>query len=363
MSDQKIKVGITAGDPNGIGYEVILKALTDPRMCELCTPVVYGSAKATAFYKNKNEELQGFSFNPVKSPREAHPKRVNLIDCSNDVEIKVEPGVRTPEAGAVSIAALTAAAADLKAGLLDVVVTAPICKENVQQGEFHFTGHTEFFADRFGGEPLMMMVSELLKVGLMTIHIPVAEVSASITSEKIVAKLHELRQTLIKDFGIHEPRIAVLGLNPHAGDGGLIGKEEIEIITPAIQQANREKVLAFGPFAADGFFAATSYTKYDAILAMYHDQGLAPFKALSADGVNFTAGLRVIRTSPAHGVGFDIAGEEKAEAGSMRAAIYLALDIYRNRVNHVRISANPLKSFKRETGKDVSVLELEQEKD
>lgn len=362
MSEHKLKIGITQGDINGIGYEVIIKALNDPRICELCTPVIYGSSKAVGFYKKLIADAENFGVNQIASPREASPKRVNLINCVTE-EIRIEPGAMTPEAGAASVAALEAAASDLKAGLIDAVVTAPICKENVQREDFAFTGHTEFFAARFGGQPLMIMCSELLKVGLQTIHIPLAEVAPAITADKITATLRKLRQALIQDFAIHEPRIAVFGLNPHAGDGGVIGSEEAGIILPAIQQASRDKVLAYGPFAADGFFAAASYRKYDAMLAMYHDQGLAPFKALSDDGVNFTAGLGIVRTSPAHGTGFDIAGQDKADPGSMREAIYAAMDIVRNRRRWAEISANPLQKFKRESGADVSVKDLPQEEE
>lgn len=358
MSDRKIKVGITQGDINGIGFEVIIKALNDPRMSEICTPIVYGSSKAAAFYKKTIEETENFNFNLISGAKEANPKRINLIECAGD-SLKVEPGQATPEAGAASLDALLAASKDLKEGLIDVIVTAPICKENIQSDKFHFKGHTEFFADMFGGKPLMMMCSELLKVGLVTIHIPVSEVSSHITQEGIVEKLKQLRKSLIQDFSIHEPKIAVLSLNPHAGDGGVIGKEDAEIVLPAIQKANKDKILAFGPYPADGFFGAASFKKFDAVLAMYHDQGLTPFKALSQDGVNFTAGLPIVRTSPAHGVGFNIAGQNLADESAMREAIYMAVDIYKSRAIYNEISANPLKTFKKETGgKDVSVSEL-----
>ena len=361
MGDRKIKVGITQGDINGIGTEVIIKALMDARMAEMCIPVIYGSAKAISFYKKTIGEAENFQFNLISSAKDARAKRVNLIDVSGE-EIRIEPGTMTGEAGTASVQALRTAAKDLKTGDIDVMVTAPVCKENIQSKDFTFTGHTEFFAAEFGGEPTMMMCSDLLKVGLVTIHIPIAEVSPSITREKIVKKLRELRKTLIQDFSVHEPRIAVLSLNPHAGDGGLIGKEDQEIVLPAIQEAAREKVLAFGPFPADGFFASAGYAKYDALLAMYHDQGLAPFKALSHDGVNYTAGLAIVRTSPAHGVGFDIAGKNMADESAMREAIYLAIDIFESRQIYARISADPLKLHKRETGgKDVSVFDLPQE--
>ena len=360
MSEPKIRIGITQGDFNGIGYEVILKALSDPRMCELCTPVLYGSAKVAAYYKKQIEGAENFGFNSIRTASEANPKRVNLIDCTEG-DLRIEPGAMTAAAGQSSVAALRMAAADLKAGAIDAVVTAPICKENVQGESFPFTGHTEFFAAEFGGEPLMMMCSDVLKVGLVTIHIPLSEVAASITGAGIVAKLRALQQSLVRDFSIRGPKIAVLSLNPHAGDGGLIGREEAEIIVPAVQAASCEGILAFGPFAADGFFASGAYTRYDAVLAMYHDQGLAPFKALSAGGVNFTAGLPVVRTSPAHGVGFDIAGQGRADESAMREAIYMAVDICRSRRIWAEISANPLRKFKRETGADVSASDLPEE--
>ena len=237
-------------------------------------------------------------------------------------------------------------------------MTAPINKENVQEAGFGFTGHTEFFADRFGGEPLMVMCSERMKVGLVTIHVPLAQVSGMLSTELIVRRLEQLRRMLVTDFRVVEPRIAVLGLNPHAGDGGVIGSEEEEMVRPAVAEAVRRGILAFGPFAADGFFASGSYTKYDAVLAMYHDQGLIPFKSLSRSGVNFTASLPVVRTSPDHGVAYDIAGKGVADEGSMRDAVYAAMDIFRSRRWYGEISANPLRHYERERGADVSVKDL-----
>ena len=360
MSDNKIKIGITHGDANGIGYEVIVKSLCDPRICELCTPVVYGSAKAAGFYKKQIEGAENLSFNIVGSAAEANPKRVNLVNCCSD-ELRVEPGEMTPAAGAASVAALKTAATDLKAGTIDAVVTGPICKENVQGDDFSYTGHTEFFGAELGGEPMMILCSDVLRVGLVTKHIPVSEISRSISREKIVHDLHTLRRSLIEDFGIVEPRIAVMALNPHAGDGGLLGHEEQEIIRPAIVEAFRQGVLAFGPFAADGLFAGGGYAKYDGILAMYHDQGLAPFKTLSPDGVNFTAGLAKVRTSPDHGTAYDIAGQDKADAQSMRSAIYAAIDIVEHRRAWTEWSRNPLQRAEREKGgRDISVKDLPQ---
>ncbi len=358
MSDSKIKIGITQGDTNGIGWEVIIKALDDSRILELCTPVLYGSAAAATFYRQRIAEVEGFNFTTVSRASEAQAKRINLVRCGND-SLTIEPGRMSAEGGQAAVEALQAAVADLKAGTIDALVTAPICKESAQMAGFGSMGHTEYLAAEFGGQPLMLMCGENLKVGLATIHIPVSEVPAALTKETIVSALGKLRDSLIRDFSVHEPRIAVFSLNPHAGEGGVIGTEEQEVILPAIQSALRdEKVLAFGPFAADGFFASGNLPRYDALLAMYHDQGMIPFKALSHDGVNFTAGLNVVRTSPAHGVGFDIAGQDKADAAPMRAAIFLALDVLRSRRQWARISANPLQKFKRESGADVSVNDL-----
>ena len=360
MSEHKIKVGITHGDINGIGYEIIIKALCDSHITELFTPIIYGSAKAVACYRKGIEGAENFSVNQITSARDANAKRVNLVNCV-DENIRIEPGVSTPEAGAAAAAALHAAVADLKAGVIDVLVTAPINKENIQSETFHFTGHTEFLAAEADGiQPLMLMISDTLKVGLLTIHIPVSQIASGVTKKGIVSHLKELRESLIRDFAVVEPRLAVLALNPHAGDGGLLGTEEEEIIRPAVVEASDNGMLAFGPFAADGFFASGNYLKYDAMLAMYHDQGLAPFKALSPDGVNYTAGLPFVRTSPAHGVGYDIAGTGKADPSSMRAAIYAAIDIFRNRRRYADMTRHPLQHYERERGADVSVNDLPQ---
>ncbi|MDR2885352.1 MAG: 4-hydroxythreonine-4-phosphate dehydrogenase PdxA [Rikenellaceae bacterium] len=359
MSDQKIRVAITHGDVNGIGCEIIIKTLMDSRMSELCTPIVYGSSKAMAEYRKAVEGAENFNFSIISSARDARPRRVNLINCA-DENLKLEPGRQTPEAGAAAVAALKRAVADIKAGLADVLVTAPINKENVQGEDFNFTGHTEFLAAEFGGEPLMIMAAEGLRVGLVTIHMPVSQVSSHVTKAKVTERLGQLRRSLIEDFGVVEPRIAVMALNPHAGDGGMLGTEEKEIIRPAIDDAAKNKVLAFGPMAADGLFASGAYRCYDAVLAMYHDQGLAPFKALCPDGVNVTASLKVVRTSPDHGTAYDIAGHGIADPSSMRNAIYMALDIHRARERWAEMSRNPLKRYERERGADVSVKDLPQ---
>ena len=306
MSDNRLKRGITQGDANGVGWEIILRTLADQRMTELFTPVVYGSKQAADFYsKLLNEEEGSVQFNVVSSAEESRRGKVNLVECG---QINPQPGVASAEAGKAAVEALERAMADLKAGDIDAMVTAPIMKETAQSETFQFTGHTEFVASHLEGEPMMIMCSDRLRVGLVTIHIPVSEVSQSISKEKILSSLTTLRQSLKADFGIVEPRIAVLSLNPHAGEGGMLGSEEQEIIKPAIEEAFQEGTLAFGPFPADGLFATGAYAKYDAILAMYHDQGLTPFKTLSPDGVNFTAGLSAVRTSPDHGTAYDIAG-------------------------------------------------------
>ena len=359
MSEHRLKIGITQGDPNGIGWEVILKALGDPRMTELFTPVVYGSPKAAAFYRNTLRDAEPVAFVPAASAAEARRGKVNLVTAGEVAA--VEPGKPTPEAGRAAVEALRAAVEDLKAGHIDAVVTAPFDKETVQSDDFRHTGHTEFFGEAFGGEPMMIMCSDVLRVGLVTKHIPVSEIARSISREKIVRDLETLRRSLIEDFGIVEPRIAVMALNPHAGDGGLLGREEEETIRPAIVEAFNKGILAFGPFAADGLFAGGGYARYDGILAMYHDQGLAPFKSLSPDGVNFTAGLTAVRTSPDHGTAFDIAGQDRADAQSMRNAIYTAIDVVQRRRAWAEWTRNPLPRAEREKSpRDISPKELPQ---
>lgn len=358
MSEQKLKIGITQGDTNGIGWEVILKTFADPRMTELCTPVIYGSSKAATHYKNTITDLEEIPFANVASAQDAKRGKVNLVVIGS-AELSIESGHASPEAARAAVEALRAATADLKEHRIDALVTAPFNKESVQSDEFRHTGHTEFLAAELGGEPMMIMCSDILRVGLVTIHVPVSEVSHDITKEKIVRALNILRASLRQDFGIVEPRIAVLSLNPHAGDGGLLGKEEQETIKPAIIEATGKGVLAFGPFAADGLFAGGGYAKYDAVLAMYHDQGLTPFKTLSPDGVNFTAGLSEVRTSPDHGTAYDIAGQDKADPQSLRNAIYTAIDIVARRRAWTEWTRNPLQRAEREKGgRDITVREL-----
>lgn len=347
MQDNKIKIGLTQGDTNGVGWELILKIFADQRMVELCTPVIYGHRAAADFYRRQLPDMEGVVLETAADASEARKGRINFVEL-NTAAPAVTPGHSSKEAGRAAAEALQRAVADLKTGEIDAVVTAPIDKESIHSEAFPYTGHTEFFAAELGGQPLMILFSERLRVGLVTIHLPVAEVSAAITREKIVASLNTLRQTLKQDFGIVEPRLAVMALNPHAGDGGLLGTEEQQTIKPAIDEAFAQGILAYGPFAADGLFASGNYARYDAVLAMYHDQGLTPFKTLSPDGVNFTAALSCVRTSPDHGVAYDIAGQGKADPASMRNAIYAAIDIVRNRRAWTAWSANPLQHIVRE---------------
>ena len=344
MKTTKIRVGITHGDINGIGYEVIIKTLLDDRMYELCTPIIYGSPKVAAYHR-KALNIEHFSLNNIREAQEAHPNRTNIINCV-DENIKVELGKSTRGAGESSFNALEAAVADLEKGLIDVLVTAPINKKNIQSKDFVFPGHTEYLESKLNsGKSLMLLISDKLRVGVVAGHVPISKVPEIVSKENIISKLNILNTSLQKDFGIRKPRIAVLSLNPHAGDEGLIGTEEIDVIIPALEEVREKGVMALGPYPADGFFGSSDYTKFDAILAMYHDQGLAPFKALAFDsGVNFTAGLSKIRTSPAHGTAYSIAGTNVASEKSFQQALYMAIDIFRNRENFEEISKNPMKT-------------------
>lgn len=355
---KRIKVGITHGDINGIGYEVILKVLEDNRILELCTPVLYGSAKIAANYR-KALDMPNISFNQIEDASEAKDDANNIINVVAE-ELRAEPGISSADAGAAAFASLERAVADLKSGLIDVLVTAPINKANIQSDTFTFPGHTEYLeAAADSGRALMILCNDTLRVALVTTHLPISKVPQAITKEEIVSKLEIFNKSLIRDFGINAPRIAVFALNPHAGDSGLLGTEEQEVIIPAINEARERKILAFGPYAADGFFGAGRFVKFDGILAMYHDQGLAPFKALATDtGINFTAGLPFIRTSPDHGTGYDIAGRGEASAESMRAAIYSAIDICRNRRADDEARRSPLRRLYHEKGSDNDVLDL-----
>ena len=332
MQNDKVIVGITQGDSNGIGYEVIIKALSDARILDQFTPVVYGSSKIFSFYRKSIPEIEQMDTNAVSSAREAHAKRINIVNVLPD-SAYAEPGQATPESAKAAIAALEAAVRDLKAGDIDVLVTGPINKKAMAGEGFGFPGHTEYIQIAFGVKDVtMFMISSRLKLGVVTGHIPLKDVAGQISEAKILSKLRLMNESLRKDFRIDNPRIAVLSLNPHSGDGGLLGTEEQNIIIPAIRKASEEGILAFGPFSPDGFFGLGHYEKFDATLAMYHDQGLSPFKALSfEDGVNYTAGLPVVRTSPDHGTAFEMAGRDQADPRSMRSAIFAAIDIWRNR--------------------------------
>lgn len=355
----RIKVGITHGDFNGIGYEVILKALDDNRIFELCTPIIYGSAKIAAFYR-KGMELQGSQPVQIQDPSQARQDACNIINVIGQ-EAHIEPGASTKEAGEAAFAALERAVADLRSGAIDVLVTAPINKHNTQSELFSFPGHTEYLEASIGdgARSLMVLFNERLRVALVTTHLPIAKVAGEITTEKILEKLELFNKSLIQDFGIVKPRIAVLALNPHSGEGGMLGSEENDVIAPAIGQAVAKKILAFGPYAADGFFGNGMYSKFDGVLAMYHDQGLAPFKTIAMEsGVNFTAGLPYVRTSPDHGTGYDIAGKNLASEESMRNAIYAAIDVFRSRATHADMTANPLRKQYHEKGRDNVVLDL-----
>jgi len=352
MEERKPRVAITHGDTNGIGYEVIFKTFAEPTMLELCTPIIYGSPKVAAYHRNALGIQANFTI--INSAEEAHPGKLNLLTAF-DEDVKVELGSPSKEAGAAALAALERAMKDYKEGLFDVLVTAPINKNNIQGESFNFCGHTEYIENRVGegSKALMILANDIMKVALVTTHLPINEVAQAISAEKIVEKATIFNASLKRDFRISAPRIAVLSLNPHAGDGGLLGKEEQEIIAPAVRKLAENGILAFGPYAADGFFGHDTYTSFDGVLAMYHDQGLAPFKALdTGNGVNYTAGLPMVRTSPDHGTAYEIAGKGQADETSFRQAVYMAVDIFRNRCLYDEPFANPLKKLYHEKRDD-----------
>ena len=358
MESNKIIIGITHGDINGIGYEVILKTIVEPRILETFIPVIYGSPKVAAFYR-KHLDIQGLNLNIINTIDELNSKKINIINCADD-EIKVELGLSTEEAGKAALSALELATEDLKKGSIQVLVTAPINKKNIQSATFNVPGHTEYLEKKFGTDSpaLMMLVNDVMRVALVTGHIPVDRVSKELTEKLILEKLTVLNNSLKKDFRIIRPRIAVLALNPHAGDSGVIGDEEERIIIPAMKQAEAKGIISVGPYPADGFFGSGTFSKFDAVLAMYHDQGLIPFKTISMDtGVNYTAGLSIIRTSPDHGTAYDIAGQNIASEESFRQAMYLAYDIFASRNWIEDINANPLpieqRNDRRERGQRV----------
>ena len=343
MSD-KVKIGISVGDINGIGLEVILKTFMESRMLDYCTPIVYGHTKVASFHR-KALHLSDFMFNVINSPTEANPRKVNMINAWEE-DVKIDLGIANETGGKYALLTLQKATDDLVSGAIDALVTAPINKNNIQSENFAFPGHTEYLQERSGSnDVLMFLVSENLRVGVVTGHIPVLEVPTAITKEKIVKKIQLINDSLKKDFWIEKPKIAVLGLNPHASDNGLLGKEEAEIISPAIQEAFDKGIICFGPYSADGFFGNGTYKKFDAVLAMYHDQGLIPFKTIAFDtGVNYTAGLKFVRTSPDHGTGYDIAGKNLADATSFMEAVFTAIHITKNRKEQESLLRNQLRS-------------------
>ena len=352
-----IKVGISIGDINGIGVEVIMKSLNDSRLLLDCTPIIYGSTKVFSHYKKILGELE-FNYQSCRTAEEAQIRKVNVVNVWNE-EVEYQLGQATETGGKYAFLALEQATQDLASGKIDVLVTAPISKEAMAKSGFKFPGHTEYLADLSGvDDALMLMVSGNLRVALVTSHIALKDVNTALTKEKILNKIKTFEASLKKDFGILKPKIAIFGLNPHAGENGKMGTEEQEIISPAINQAKGEDILAFGPYPADGFFGSNARSQFDGVLAMYHDQGLAAFKALAfEDGVNYTAGLPIVRTSPDHGTAFDIVGQNKASEQSMRNAIYVAMDVYRNRKFSKEVFANPLAISPKEKRRNNSDIE------
>lgn len=363
MEPKRIRVAISHGDINGISYEVILKALANEQILELFTPVIYGSGRVAAYWRTKLE-LESVSWHQIQSARDAVDGMINLINCTHE-DLKVEPGEATEAAGLAAFMALERAVADVQAGLCQVLVTAPINKSVMPADKFPYSGHTQYLqakAAREEGRSIMLLCARECRVGLVTEHIPVSEVPARLSIELICDKVRLLEATLKRDFGINKPRIAVLALNPHAGDRGLIGREEEEIINPAIAELQDRGVIVFGPYAADGFWGSDRMDSFDAVVAMYHDQGLAPFKALYMnEGVNITLGLEFVRTSPDHGTGYDIAGQGLAREDSLREAIYLAIDCYRARRRYDEATRNPLRRIYHNKGHEDEKIDLRAE--
>lgn len=350
MQNRKLTVGITQGDGNGIGYEVIIKALADPRILDFFTPVIYGSSKILGFYRKTIHNIEQFDTNVIGNARDAHPKRINIVNCLPD-NVYVEPGQPSADSAQAAITSLEWAVRDIKNGDIDVLVTAPINKRSMAAQGFCHTGHTEYLEEQFGvNDAVMFMVSDSIKVAVVTGHIPLKDVPGSLSQEKILNKLRLMDASLKRDFGVDKPKIAVLSLNPHSGDGGLLGDEEETIIIPAVKAAQDAGIDAFGPFSPDGYFGLGNYARFDATLAMYHDQGLAPFKAIAfEDGVNFTAGLPIVRTSPDHGTAFEMAGKDEADPRSMMASIFRAIDIYNARQSYDALQSGKMKETPRET--------------
>ena len=345
---KKIRVGISVGDLNGIGMEVIIKTFMDKRMMDFCTPIVFGSGKTAAFHR-KALEIQNFSFNVINDFKDVNNNKANLINCWKE-DIEIQLGEANDDIGKYAYLSLEKTKEALKKEEIDVLVTAPINKSSIKKNQDNFIGHTEYLEQNFEGDSLMMMVSNNMKIAFVTSHVPLSEVPNLLTKEKIISNLKSMNTTLIQDFGIQKPKIAVIGLNPHAGEEGMLGKEEEEIIIPAIQESNKEEgVLAFGPYPADSFFTSTNLNRFDAILSMYHDQGLTPFKTLSfSEGVNYTSGLEIVRTSPVHGTAYDIAGKNIADEQSLREAVYLSCEIIKKREEYFLLKKNALNIKKSE---------------
>jgi 4-hydroxythreonine-4-phosphate dehydrogenase len=345
VSLQKPVVGITTGDLNGIGLECIIKIFSDQRVLEFCTPVVFGNNKVLNFYRKALPEVN-INYNNIKDLTKLSPKQVNIVNTWEE-DVAITPGSLNEIGGKYAVQSLLAATQALKENKIHALITAPIHKKNVKTEEFPFTGHTPFLKDFFGvKDVLMLMCAENMRVGLVTEHVPVSEIAKHITKESIISKLRLMKDSLRRDFGIDKPRIAVLGLNPHAGDEGLIGKEDDEVIRPAVIESKKSDMLVYGPYAADAFFARGNHEKFDGVLAMYHDQGLIPFKSLAKGlGINYTAGLPGVRTSPDHGTAFDIAGKDKADESSFREAIFVALDIHAKRSGYQDAHRNPLRKM------------------
>lgn len=344
-------IGISIGDINGIGLEVILKALSHRRVLNICVPVIYGSSKVVSYHKNV-VGLDELNFFGQRSADRLKFDRVNVVNCWEE-NVNITLGKATDQGGKYALKSLEAAVKDLKFGLIDALVTAPINKKSMQMAGFEHIGHTEYLAKELGGESLMVLAGDNLRVGLVTSHIPLRQVADSITKEGVMKKIRLMNESLKTDFGCERPTIAVLGLNPHAGEEGMLGDEEEKIIRPAVVEMKKKGIMVMGPFAADGFFGSGQFNKFDGILAMYHDQGLAPFKALTfGQGVNFTAGLRHVRTSPDHGTALDLAGKNQADPSSFLHALFMAIDIERNRSEMAELKANAVKKVKTEEEKE-----------
>lgn len=342
INNSRIRLGITQGDINGVGYEVILKTFSDSRMFDMCTPILYGSTKVASYHKKLLHLHQDVAFNSITEADKAGDRKFNVVNLTND-EVKIDLGKQTETAGDQSRMSLNRACEDLKKGDIDVLVTAPISKKSIQSSDFDFPGHTEYLSHQFGCSSLMIMVCDRIRIGIVTNHLSIKDVPGAITHNMLFDKIMLMNESLKRDFGVPKPKIAVLALDPHAGDNGVIGTQDATIVKPVIDEVQTKGVLAYGPYPSDGFFGNGDFNKFDGVLALYHDQGLIPFKLMSfTDGVNFTAGLPYVRTSPAHGTAFDIAGRDMASEQSFRRAVYLACDIHRNRKEYDELTADPL---------------------